>query len=101
MTLVEFLTARLAEIEARHEVNWWNECDRCHDHAPCWALRDVEAKRRIVARAALVGAAAMPPADLARATEITDGRYRVLGEVLRDLASAYSDHPDYEEAVRS
>jgi len=69
-------------------------------HDPAHVLARCEADRRIVAWARLAGPLAMRPGPLGRDTLITDGRYRVLGEVLRFLALPYADHPDYDEEWR-
>lgn len=95
MTLVEFLMARLDEIEARHEANWWNECDRCHDHAPCWAMRDAEGKRRIVAKFVALDT---HPNRLAYA--FMQQQWVALCAVIAALALPYADHPDYDEDWR-
>lgn len=104
--LTDFLLARIAEDEhdARH-CKEWTDCFMCPTHErfdTARVLAECEAKRRIVERAVAAQRAAdawtterlhvdkrSPEAEWAR-----EGAYR---EVLRDLASAYADHADYDE----
>lgn len=72
----------------------WTSAEVIYDERD--VLAEVDAKRRIVARAEFVGAAGRPSAGPA-STTITDGGYRVLDEVLRLLALPYADHADYRE----
>ena len=80
MDLVEFLRARLDEDEAEH---WAIASIYIARHDPARVLREVEAKRRIVATAVLM----------------LDGgvSYESWESVLQDLALPYSEHPDYRQ----
>jgi hypothetical protein len=94
MTLTEFLLARIAEDEAA--VLDWTE-----DHATVGAwwiqriLRDCAAKRQIIRRIDL----SEWEWDVAHSPS-TAGAASTLDELLRLLAVAYDDHPDYREEWR-
>lgn len=81
-SLVEFLEARLGEDEhgATHSTNLPVPAANYHLRT----LRDVAAKRRIVRRY--------------RDAPVTD--VVLLLNDVRDLASVYDDHPDYDQAWR-
>lgn len=65
---------------------WPHESDHIARHDPARALRDVEAKRAIIANCI-----AVPKySDDITATTTARG-------TLSDLATVYSDHPDYQE----
>jgi len=93
--LVDFLLARIAEDEAvarKASVGspQWHQTagDRIAPHVARWdparVLAECEAKRRVVER------------ETRSQTPITYRRQFVL----RDLASVYADHPDYDPAWR-
>jgi serine/threonine protein phosphatase PrpC len=58
-------------------------------HDPARVLRDVEARRRIIARYE----ATQPPGYAEQ-----EAQGWLLLDVIRDLTAAYSDHPDYDPA---
>jgi len=99
LTLADFLRARLGEDESDHypyqpsdDGDFTTPTSGCvHCGIPankagdrCRVLADVEAKRRIVER---------------EANSLTPTTWR-RELVLRDLASVYAQHPDYEESWR-
>lgn len=96
--LTEFLLARIAEDERRnvHAIECPYGLSGGVDDCECWEgarnRRDVEAKRRIVAKA--------ERADIAFSHQInpaTSTATFALTEVLQWLALPYADHPDYRE----
>jgi uncharacterized protein DUF6221 len=105
--LVTFLLARLVEDDRKamqvYRVDW-NDPDgwaalhglareHAQNHNPARVLREVESKRRIVGRY---------QEQVARQHEnaMEEDRAWTLEPVLRDLASVYADHPDYDESWR-
>lgn len=107
--LAAFLAARLDEDEAAAKAAWGVEWDwryvaepfgerpsiahtvHIARHDPARVLREVAAKRAILARYATVQAWSYPPGDGDEAVQDE------LGEVTRSLAAVYSDHPGYRE----
>jgi hypothetical protein len=97
VTIVEFLRARYDEREQRHRPiadatgGWaWFEGSESES---ALVLREVEAKRRIVAEIAIVVLASPP---LPMPPEWVDQ----LTKFLRLIALPYADHPDYDESWR-
>jgi Family of unknown function (DUF6221) len=115
MTLTEFLTARLDEDEAAHrEIHEARVCsgcsdgweagfdpDRCDCGYPARVLREVEAKRKILADYECQSGFSLPEG-------VHDGRdpderecdqalKDALEIVICDLAAIWSDHPDYQQ----
>lgn len=103
MTLVEFLTARLADDEAiaQRAVRWNEGCrDWATDGEPDWehialhdparVLREVESKRQIIASYVGLDAQAKYPDHEGG---MADGLYFAIA----CLALPYSDHPEYDE----
>jgi Family of unknown function (DUF6221) len=104
--LVAFLRARLDEDEAyAREPQGWNEYDPGDPGDPARVLREVEAKRKILADL---------PGYSKQRREFRDGMYLPENAdyhsghadgtddsaryVARCLAAVYRDHPDYDEA---
>jgi len=118
MSFVDFLLARLDEIEAAAAAErahpGMNEYDDDDTYnSPARVLADVEAKRRIVERFAQGKAewaaacedysdwAAGTPSRAGRATtSVSRDGLNELARVLRLLALSYADHPDYDEVWR-
>ena len=73
-----------------------SDADREHiaRHDPARVLRDVAAKRAIIDRAEFVNGHG-PAVDHTRALDMQIGGSAALHDVMRVLAAAYSDHPDY------
>ena len=112
MDIREFLEARLAEDEATAraaealDTNWpfWIDVDDEADYraatefrtrlGPARVLRDVEAKRRIIA--AYDWALAHPHDDEETGYWVAKGGRSALLDTLHVLAMAWSDHPDYD-----
>ena len=106
--LVTFLRARLDDDEATarrgfsHPERWVRVAPTgIPNGLSCSAvLREVEAKRRVLERYLVIKAevddreARSLPADALRRDA------RILNEVIRDLATAYADHPNYREGWR-
>lgn len=92
---IEFLEARLDEDEAWAEDAPSQERPRDPDD-PARVLRDVAAKRRIIAMYEAPAYGGWDPADRAEAS----GRREGLREVIRALASVYGWHEDYREEWR-
>lgn len=97
--LIEFLTARLDEDAARHLGNhkcWWERNPfRSHwpdEDGPCRAIRDVEAKRAILAMWEKSNH------DVNHAEG--ESRWYLMNEVVQALAAVYSDHADYRDEWR-
>lgn len=107
--LGRFLLARIAEAEAEMEFHHdqtcglvthsnWSGCT-CQRTEQRYALADCEAKRRIVTLAQNAAAAAAD--NHSRELDAVLGaQMTMMLEVLRVLAAAYDDHPDYLEAWR-
>lgn len=95
--LVAFLTARLDEREAQHTSNWRNECDRCGEHSPCWTMRDIEAKRKLIDWHSAQRSDETPWGD---PVQICRCGYDLPCSTLRMLALPDVDHPDYKEEWR-
>lgn len=102
MTIVEFMEARLAEDELaaeaiskgrslgqRYEVYVPPPLDEIVSWDPSRVLREVEAKRRILA---------MAPGDSHGG--YPDGYWEAVDQAQRHLASVYAGHTDYDEAWR-
>lgn len=122
--LVQFLRARLAEDEqtarAAHAPNWstdgrtglhygvedgWMtdalttaDADHIARHDPARVLRDINAKRDIVAQYEEAASGAASDDWLIRDT--WRPALRILDPVLRALAQPYVDHPDYHDGWR-
>jgi len=94
MSFVDFLLARLDEIEAAAAAErahpGMNEYDDDTYNSPARVLADVEAKRRIVARM-------VAQIRLGRQAHGWDNWEDMARRTLQDLASVYADHPDYDE----
>lgn len=89
MTIVEFLTARLDELESGVR-----QALKTEDYGVSqFDLDDIAMKRRMVERAWL-SVQYIPPADRTPANNAA-GIHAFW--VLAELASVYSDHPDYSE----
>lgn len=80
----------------------YDSCHRCIEVARLtpyrdveFGLVDVETKRRVVERAEFVVSNG-PARDSTRVLDMTIGAEHALRDVLRDLASAWSDHPQYD-----
>src|SRR6266496_1914675 len=98
--LTDFLRARVDEAEARAKRNS-NGHGLDHTHAyttdrydPAHELREVEAKRAILA-AWQEAKAAQKPYEPEYAYGIKDGRADALRDAVGHLAAVYRDHPDY------
>jgi hypothetical protein len=93
--LVQFLTARLDEIEAVAVAaladGWKAETTRLRILGPEQLLREVEAKRRIVELAD-------GDDEWAQADDYHGERGAALDRVLHLLALPYADHPEFQEA---
>ena len=99
MTLVEFLRARLDEDEAAAKawLPFGNPDAAARVHIarldPGRVLREVEAKRRLIADYEVYDASARYP-------DSEGGIAIGLGTAVELAALAYADHPDYDEAWR-
>jgi hypothetical protein len=103
MELVDFLRARLDEdhVATLYDGRWHDEDCRtipvdgysypCNCGVPDRMRADIAAKRRIVSEATYWIVDARPVSPNAR---------QFAGDALRLLASAYADHPDYDESWR-
>ncbi len=102
--LAGFLTARLDEDEAAAKAAFgpgialnWPALPAAVDvfvdrYGPLRAVREVEAKRKIVAEYVAAQAWSYPPGDGDEAVQ------EALNSVVRHLAAVWSDHPDYDPA---
>lgn len=107
VSIVEFLTARY---DAREELlRMMAEPGRHYAAEARRGLADIAAKRAIIARCTDAQDAAQSVAETYADDESSRARVERAGYsqaanalrgVLRDLASAYSDHPDYREEWR-
>jgi len=96
LTLAEFLTARIAEDEAAARFMMDREAAGLQPRADFLGfplgeriLREVEAKRKILAEAQAVR----------KLLDLTGGEHdRYRDWVLRHLAAVYSEHPDFDPA---
>ena len=105
MTLTDFLLARIAEDEAvAREAQAADIQTVMHKHMAQWnparVLAECEAKRRIVNRENdRLREQWRRRVDEHRQT-FDEWLQPPYGETLRDLASVYADHPDYDESWR-
>lgn len=89
MSLTEFLTARIKEDEQMANLR-----DRAKYGPPIRALRETEAKRRIVE-----ASRSYHEGDQNPGPDDPDGGW-ALSIALRALAAVYADHPDYRDEWR-
>ena len=111
--LVAFLKARLDEDEAAANAAWGVEWDwryiaqpfgerpsiahtvHIARHDPARVLREVEAKRAMIAR--YERAAALPASVVSFTHGQDDGYAQACADAIRDAAAVWSDHPDYRQ----
>lgn len=104
--LIAFYRARLDELEqaarqtTEEEYAWnvgvstsYGSIDHAELHTPSWALRDVEAKRRIVDEYD----EALRTLSGFRESGYEEGRREALELACRALALPYADHRDYQK----